>query len=105
TEPVFKETGDFFDIEFIRGNDSASMEEVKDIGITQSPTIVGQIEKDLLTERQQAVLSLLEIDPTISRQEIVASLGINASAVQKHLAKLKELGIIERVGGTRGYWQ
>ncbi|HZJ98296.1 MAG TPA: winged helix-turn-helix transcriptional regulator [Oligella sp.] len=59
----------------------------------------------MLTERQQAVLSLLESDPTISRQAIVASLGINASAVQKHLVKLKELGIIERVGGTRGYWQ
>lgn len=107
-EPIFKETGDFFDIEFIRGEDSAATDEVKDIGIAQSSqsgAIGGQIEKSLLTERQQAVLSLLESDPTISRQAIVASLGINASAVQKHLAKLKELGIIERVGGTRGYWQ
>lgn len=104
-EPVFKETGDFFDIEFIRGKDSATIDEVKDIGTPQSGAIYGQIEKGLLTERQQDVLSLLESDPTISRQEIVASLGINASAVQKHLAKLKELGIIERVGGTRGYWQ
>lgn len=30
--------------------------------------------------------------------------GINESAIQKHLNNLKALGWLERVGGTRGYW-
>ena len=32
-------------------------------------------------------------------------LDIADSAVKKHLNKLKEMGVIERVGGTRGYWR
>ena len=32
-------------------------------------------------------------------------LGINNSAVQGHLNKLREKGIIVRIGGTRGYWK
>lgn len=31
-------------------------------------------------------------------------LGINESAVKKHLNHLKDAGWLERVGGTRGYW-
>jgi ATP-dependent DNA helicase RecG len=31
-------------------------------------------------------------------------LGINQSALQKHLNHLKDAGWLERVGGTRGYW-
>jgi|GEM_PF-1337289 biotin operon repressor len=32
-------------------------------------------------------------------------LNINESAVQKHIDKLKEKGILVRKGTTRGYWQ
>ena len=58
-----------------------------------------------VSARQQAVLALIQDNPSISRQALADKLGINASAVQKHLDKLKEAGAIERIGGTRGYWQ
>ena len=32
-------------------------------------------------------------------------MNINESAVLKHLAILKNSGVIERIGGTRGYWK
>ncbi|HID26648.1 MAG TPA: ArsR family transcriptional regulator [Methanosarcinales archaeon] len=33
-------------------------------------------------------------------------MGINPSAVQKHLNKLKEKGILERIGPAKGgYWR
>lgn len=48
---------------------------------------------------------ILQSNPQASRRGIAANLQVNPSAVQKHLEKLKELGVIERVGGTRGYWQ
>ncbi|ERS06311.1 hypothetical protein Q673_18020 [Marinobacter sp. EN3] len=51
------------------------------------------------------MLALIQDNPSISRQALADKLGINASAVQKHLDKLKEAGAIERIGGTRGYWQ
>ena len=58
-----------------------------------------------VSARQQAGLALIQDNPSISRQALADKLGINASAVQKHLDKLKEAGAIERIGGTRGYWQ
>lgn len=64
--------------------------------------IGGQIE---LTERQQAVLALIEDDKRISRKEMAARLTINESAVQKHLKALTELSVIERIGTRNGYWK
>lgn len=41
----------------------------------------------------------------ISYRNIAKKVGINESALKKHLNTLKEKGFLERVGGTRGYWK
>lgn len=43
--------------------------------------------------------------PQMPYRQMAAELGINDSAMQKHLEKFKELGVIERIGGTRGFWK
>lgn len=58
-------------------------------------------EKDL-TERQINVLRLIQENLAISRRELAEKLGINPSAVQKHLEALKEKGILKRIGGAKG---
>ena len=58
-----------------------------------------------LTHRQKEVLKLIASDNRISRSGIAEILHINESAIQKHLNNLKDAGFIERVGGTRGYWE
>jgi biotin operon repressor len=40
-----------------------------------------------------------------SRKELSKKLGINESAVQKHIESLKRKGAIERKGKTRGAWK
>ena len=35
---------------------------------------------------------------------MAVQIGINESAIKKHLNHLKDAGWLERVGGTRGYW-
>src|SRR3989338_2451946 len=55
-----------------------------------------------LTERQIGVLRLIQANPAISRRELAEKLGINQSAVQKHLEALKDKGVLKRVGGARG---
>ena len=50
-------------------------------------------------------LNLIASDNRISRSGIAEILHINESAIQKHLNNLKDAGFIERVGGTRGYWE
>lgn len=108
-EPAFSESGDFVDIEFARDTRLASREpETK--GGQKGGSIGGSIggEKVVqsgLTERQQAVLMLITENPRRTHREIADALGINPSAVQKHLDKLKQAGAIERIGGTRGHWK
>jgi ATP-dependent DNA helicase RecG len=57
-----------------------------------------------LTDRQKEVLKIISDNSKVSIRTIAGKLGINDSAAQKHVDKLKEKGVIERVGGTRGYW-
>lgn len=58
-----------------------------------------------LTERQIKVLRLIQANPAISRRELAEKLGINPSAIQKHLEALKEKGVLKRVGGAKeGSW-
>jgi len=71
------------------------------------PVNGGQVggQAKLLTERQQAVLDLIIADPTIARNTLSEKLGINQSAVQKHIEALKQKGIISRESETTGHWQ
>jgi Fic family protein len=51
-------------------------------------------------------LDLIKENPSITRKELSEKLGINPSAVQKHIQKLKSDGFIERIGGDKGgYWK
>ena len=52
------------------------------------------------------VLDLIVENPRITRSELSDKLGINPSAIQRHIQKLKKEGIIERIGGDKGgYWK
>ena len=59
---------------------------------------------NILTDRQKEILILIKGNNKISRRIIAEKLKINESAVKQHLNKLKDKGIIKRIGGTRGYW-
>lgn len=60
----------------------------------------------MLTKRQNEVLSLIIDNPRIEQEELVEILGINRSAVQKHINVLKNVNIIVRIGGKKlGYWE
>ena len=67
--------------------------------------IGGAIGGAMLTERQQEVLSLISKNNNISYRDIAKFMNINQSAILKHIETLKRIGIIERIGGTRGYWK
>jgi len=52
------------------------------------------------------VLALIKENPKITRNELSDQLGINPSAIQRHIQKLKAEGMIERIGGDKGgYWK
>ena len=57
-----------------------------------------------LTPRQLELIKIIEVNNKISYRTIARTLKISASAIKKHLQVLKEKGVLERIGGTRGYW-
>ncbi len=46
-----------------------------------------------------------ELNHNLEKEAIADELHINQSAVIKHLNTSKEKGVLERIGGTRGYWK
>ena len=76
------------------------------IGGVISGVIGSEIDsKSQLTKRQKEVLKLIAENNTITYNEIAGVLGINESAVGKHINAIKEKGFLERKDGTRGYWE
>ena len=54
------------------------------------------------SETSLKILDLIKQDPKTSRKTLSEVLQINPSAVQKHITKLKEQKLIERIGGAKG---
>jgi len=59
-----------------------------------------------LSDRQKGILEVIKENSQITRKELSANIGINQSAIQKHLDKLKQKGILKRIGPDKGgYWE
>lgn len=67
----------------------------------------GQVggQADQLTGRQREILELIKTNPSISRKQLSEMLGINPSAIQKHIDSLKKKGVISRESDTTGFWE
>ena len=51
---------------------------------------------------KDSILSLIASDPFVTTTEMSKRLEINRSAISKHIKKLKENHIIERIGPDKG---
>ena len=52
------------------------------------------------------ILELLRLHPVLTQQGLMCELGINRSAIQRHLSNLKNAGKIRRVGPDKGgHWE
>ena len=59
-----------------------------------------------LSNTTTSICMFIISDKNISRKELAEKTGISTTAVQKHLNKLKSLGIIKRIGSAKnGYWE
>lgn len=65
---------------------------------------VGNKVGNVLSDNQIKILKIIEKNPKISAVRLSEIVGISQRKIEENLAKLKELHILKRVGGTRGYW-
>ena len=92
-----------FSDHFLRMSFPASISQPSgQVGGQEGGQVGGQEGK--LTERQKEILKLIKADPGISRKQLSDKLGINQSAIQKHIEALKKKGVIYRESETTGYW-
>ncbi len=60
---------------------------------------------DTLSELEKAIIKEIEGNLRITKCEIAEKCGKSSRTVQRVLNSLKDKKIIERIGGTRGYWR
>ena len=58
-----------------------------------------------LTENQQTIISSMQSNPKVSAAMLAEIVGISKRKVEENVVKLKKMGLVERVGGTRVYWE
>jgi Fic family protein len=58
-----------------------------------------------LTDNQKLILEQIKLNNKISATKLADAVGISKRKIEENLAKLKSMGILTRVGGTRGYWE
>lgn len=67
---------------------------------------ITKVDKKGGQETRTALLSLIHENPSITSVQMAEKLGINRSAVTKHLKKMQDAGIIRHVGPNKGgHWE
>ena len=79
----------------------AILESIKRVG----NEVGNRVGNNRLTSNQEKILEYIEANPKISAQILSQNIGISKRKIEENIAKLKKMGILKRVGGTRGYWE
>ena len=62
--------------------------------------------KELLNDTQRSIIELIADDSKSTAEEMAKKLSVSSRTVEKHIKVLKDLQILERVGGRKdGHWQ
>ena len=67
---------------------------------------VGEKVGEKLTENQNAILQIIDEDNRISARLLAKKIGISQRKVEENIRKLKEKGVLERIGPDKGgHWR
>ena len=66
---------------------------------------VGNKVGNQLSDNQQKIIEGIKSNSKISAAKLSEIVGISKRKIEENLAKLKDMGILKRVGGTRGHWE
>ncbi len=58
-----------------------------------------------LTATERAIIAEMKADPKAAAKDIASAIGISERQVERVRKALREAGLIERIGGTRGHWK
>ena len=111
SEDIFIITDNFLEVcfpldegylEILKGNKSDKKPE--ELGNRLGNRLGNQL-GNRLGETKEKILSEMRLNPDVSGNQLAEILGISTTAVEKNIKQLREEGIINRIGGTRGHWE
>lgn len=93
-KPVFKSTPTQFQTIIYASTDT------QDVG-----NDVGNMSVTKLSERQENILLMLKVSPTLTAKQMSATLSVSKRTIERDLARLTEMGILKREGKVNdGIW-
>ena len=101
-DPEFIE-GDIFKI--IVPLDEGNREEHTTQSVTQTTQSVTQTTQSKENDPEKNIMELIEQNPFLSQKQMAEKLNLNKNTLKYYIKKMKEKGVIERVGTNRkGKW-
>ncbi|HEO99441.1 MAG TPA: ATP-dependent DNA helicase [Epsilonproteobacteria bacterium] len=104
-EPKTKESGDFFDIEFVRPIVTEKVSDTDDYGRLVSDTAIKPSDNRRIpsdcSEQEKAVIEYLFKNQTIKSKQVEKLLGIKESRTRELLHTMTEKGYIVKLGSAR----
>ena len=67
--------------------------------------VVNPVVNKLLTDEEKLVIDMISKDASLSAKKMSFVLNKSDRSVQRLLKNLKEKGVLERIGSTKGYWK
>jgi len=78
----------------------------KDLNKDLDKDLNKDLNKDLLTTNQISILKEIEKNNKITQHQLAETIGMNEKNIRNNIKKIKEMGLLERIGDTRnGYWK
>ncbi len=59
----------------------------------------------ILSEEENLVLTIIKENPRITAVKIAENINKSSRSIQRIIRELKDKGVLERIGGTKGYWK
>ena len=86
--------------------DKQKIRELTDPGSCQKKVVRKGLSEKGCQKTCGKIVSMLKKSPNLTQNGMAKALGISRQAVQKHLARLKEIGRLRRVGPDKGgHWE
>jgi biotin operon repressor len=103
SEPEFKITDSF--VTTIYRKEKLAFEKAGGkLDVTEN--VIEDVTEDVTENRENLVLELIRSDSKISTTQVARQLNTTRRTIHRELAKLKEKGLLERIGPDKGgYWQ
>ena len=92
--------------------------EFEEVGILFIATFIRKLAKQVISEKNggtthkttqkttQKILELIITNPTISRKELAAQIGITADVIKYHLTTMQKKRLLKRIGPDKGgHWE